>query len=103
MVQRNRQASHSVIFSIFARLYCAGSISTRFVDITINGNAAQTSHSSCYRSLDRYARTKMMVILLYYSDQLFTNFVILVSEKIEKFPFDLWRILNASFFPGCDV
>jgi|SRR5882762_4020855 len=39
-----------------------------------------------------------MVRLLYYSDQLFTNFVILVSENAEKFPFNLWRILNASFF-----
>ena len=27
----------------------------------------------------------------------------LISETAEKFPFDLWRILNASLFSGCDV
>jgi hypothetical protein len=52
-------------------------------------------------------RAIRILIILYYSDQLFTNFAILVSEKgrkiNEKFPFDLWRILNASSFPGCDV
>jgi hypothetical protein len=42
--------------------------------------------------------------VLYYSDQLFTNLVILVSEKAEKFTFDLWRILKAGFFSAvtCD-
>jgi len=39
--------------------------------------------------------------VLYYYDQLFTKFVILVSEKAKN----LWQILNAiSFsFSGCDM
>ena len=37
-------------------------------------------------------------MILYYSDQLITNLVILVSEKAENFTFELWQILKAGFF-----
>jgi hypothetical protein len=38
------------------------------------------------------------VLLLYYSDQVFTISEISVSEKADKFSFDLWRILKVAFF-----
>ena len=36
--------------------------------------------------------------VLYYSDQVFTISEISVSEKADKFSFDLWRILKVAFF-----
>jgi hypothetical protein len=61
--------------------------------------------STYAQNVEHETRRPKHAVAVAYSDQLFTNFVILVSEKAElkKFPFDLWRILNASFFSGCDV
>jgi len=36
-------------------------------------------------------------MLLYHFDQVFTIFEISVSEKADKFSFDLWRILKVAF------
>jgi hypothetical protein len=36
--------------------------------------------------------------VLYHFDQVFTIFEISVSEKADKFSFDLWRILKVAFF-----
>ena len=41
--------------------------------------------------------------LLYHFDLRFVNFLISVSEKAEKFSFDLWQILKVPNFLGCDL
>ena len=40
----------------------------------------------------------VILMILYYSDQLITNLVILVSKKAKNFTFELWQILKAGFF-----
>ena len=66
------------------------------------GQAATSMMTGTAHSLYRLRRTALYPLpvahLLYYSDQVFTISEISVSEKADKFSFDLWRILKVAFF-----